>query len=101
MNTDERRSRGGDPQSPTLAVFCPAVGRPSETFIRRHVCDLFPGRTVVITEQVIADAGHGWSFDGPVLDLSQVGRSVVDRLRIRLGLTTRDACRRRAVTRFL
>lgn len=100
MNADGRRLRRGA-AAPVLAVFCPAIGRPSETFIRRHVRDLLPGRTVVITEQVIADTGSGWAFDGPTLNLALVGRTLSDRVRLRLGLTTRTACRERAVRAFL
>src|SRR5437660_92931 len=40
----------------TLAVFTPQLGAVSETFIRRHVDDLLPGRTVVVAAQ--ATPGH-------------------------------------------
>ncbi|HMK48644.1 MAG TPA: methyltransferase domain-containing protein, partial [Thermodesulfovibrionales bacterium] len=34
---------------PVLAIVCPQVGAASETFIRKHIERLLPGRTVVIT----------------------------------------------------
>src|SRR3954468_8765009 len=56
----------------TLAVCVPVLGAPSETFIRRHVERLAPGRTVVISRRP-APAGPGcWQHDGPVLWLDEL-----------------------------
>src|SRR4051794_29098136 len=57
----------------TLAVCVPVLGLPSETFIRRHVERLAPGRTVVISRRP-APAGPGrWDGGCPVLWLDEVG----------------------------
>jgi colanic acid/amylovoran biosynthesis glycosyltransferase len=51
----------------SLAVAAPDIGVRSETFIRRHMEDLLPGATVVLTHNVSgSDAGH-WSVDAPFL----------------------------------
>ena len=55
-----------------LCVFAPQVGTISETFIRRHVKDLFPGGTVTITCQVGDPELSGWSVDGPMLVLDHI-----------------------------
>lgn len=55
-----------------LAVFTPQVGAVSETFIRRHVNELVPKRTVTITCQVGDPARSDWSFDGPMLVLDHI-----------------------------
>jgi colanic acid/amylovoran biosynthesis glycosyltransferase len=55
-----------------LAIFAPSIGGLSETFIRRHMEDLLPGNTVVITDTVDGpDAGH-WRVDCPVLLLDRI-----------------------------
>ena len=36
------------PIASPLAVRAPQLGRASETFIRRHMCDLLPGKTAVV-----------------------------------------------------
>lgn len=40
-------------QQQILAIVCPQVGAPSETFIRSHIELLLPGQTVVITSGVV------------------------------------------------
>jgi len=45
-----------------LAIVCPQVGAISETFIRKHIEHIAPGRTVVLTGAVLDDA---W-FKGPI-----------------------------------
>ena len=53
-----------------LAVFVPLLGVRSETFIRRHVQELVPDRTVVVTKDATGhDTGH-WTTDSPVLALN-------------------------------
>lgn len=53
--------------SSVLAVFVPVVGTRSETFIRRHVDDLWPGRTVVVARRRAASEAAGWTTDAPTL----------------------------------
>jgi glycosyltransferase involved in cell wall biosynthesis len=55
-----------------LAVFAPFVGVRSETFIRRHVRDLLPGRTVVVTDHAKSRVTGHWSVDGPMFALDEV-----------------------------
>src|SRR3954468_4489244 len=56
----------------TLAVCVPVLGTPSETFIRRHVERLAPGRTVVISRRP-APAGPGcWTTSAPTLWLDDL-----------------------------
>lgn len=45
-----------------LAVVCPQMGYPTETFVTKHINRIAPGRTVVLTGKVYA---KGW-FSGPV-----------------------------------
>jgi len=55
-----------------LAIFAPQVGVRSETFIRRHMQDLLPGGTVIVTMNIDPPyAGH-WSVDCPILVLNKV-----------------------------
>src|SRR3954452_20263117 len=55
-----------------LAVCVPVLGLPSETFIRRHVERLAPGRTVVISRRP-APAGPGcWTTSAPTLWLDDL-----------------------------
>ncbi|MCX7966569.1 MAG: glycosyltransferase, partial [Syntrophorhabdaceae bacterium] len=46
----------------TLAIVCPQVGAVSETFIRRHIENIAPKKTVILTGSVIDNT---W-FDGPI-----------------------------------
>ena len=57
-----------------LAVFTPQVGTVSETFIRRHVNDLFPDGTITIACQIGDPRFSSWCVDGPVLVLDHVQR---------------------------
>ena len=43
-----------------LAVFTAQLGTASETFIRRHVENLVPGRTVAIAQRVARSTGGRW-----------------------------------------
>lgn len=55
-----------------LAIIAPQVGAISETFIRRHMEDLLPDQTVVITNTIDGPyAGH-WQVKCPTLVLNQV-----------------------------
>lgn len=56
----------------TLAVFAPVLGLATETFVRRHVDHLAPGRTVVVSRRP-APAGAGtWTSDVPTLWLDDL-----------------------------
>ena len=55
-----------------LAVCVPVVGLPSETFIRRHVEELLPGRTVVIARRAAPPEEAAWAADVPVLWLDSL-----------------------------
>ncbi|PID57833.1 hypothetical protein CSB45_06325 [candidate division KSB3 bacterium] len=55
----------------TLAIFTPQIGSLSETFIRQHIQDLWPGRTVVITGTSDKPHGGHWTLDCPMLVLDQ------------------------------
>jgi colanic acid/amylovoran biosynthesis glycosyltransferase len=51
----------------TLAVCVPVVGQPSESFLRRHVAELLPGRTVVIARRPAPADVATWSAQVPTL----------------------------------
>jgi glycosyltransferase involved in cell wall biosynthesis len=55
-----------------LAVFSPFLGVASETFIRRHITDLCPNRTVAIIRN--GDSRHGghWGVSCPTLFLNRI-----------------------------
>jgi glycosyltransferase involved in cell wall biosynthesis len=53
----------------SLAIAVPQLGLTSETFVRRHVEDLLPGRTVVVTRDP-SGASPGWRTTRPVLTAS-------------------------------
>ena len=76
-----------------LLVITGTLGEPSETFVRRHVCDLGPGRTVCIARRRSSEP-NGWKADVPTLVLEEVaplgrlgGAGVLTRT---LGLTRPD-----------
>lgn len=62
-----------------LAIFSPRLGVPSETFIQRHVNCLMPNGTVVLTRRVLAPEQRTWTVDHPVLDLSRLRPSLLER----------------------
>jgi len=49
-----------------IAIYTPGIGVPSETFIRRHIEGLAPGRTVVICDTALALPAGNWSVNCPV-----------------------------------
>jgi glycosyltransferase involved in cell wall biosynthesis len=57
-----------------LAIFTPHIGAFSETFIRRHLQDLLPGGTVVITGTTGKPFGGNWMVDCPMLVVDQIQR---------------------------
>ena len=83
-----------------LAVFTAQLGTVSETFIRRHVEDLLPGRTVAVARASSHPMGGRWEAPCPVLflDRAQAGWGV--RLARRMGASW-EPQRDRIVARFL
>jgi len=80
-----------------LAVFTSELGA---TFINRHVDDLLPGRTVLVTRFSNLKPSHEWQKSCPVFFLDRWAISVPVRLARRVGIPEvgmRDA----AVERFL
>jgi len=53
----------------TLAIFTPKIGERSETFIKRHIDSILPGRTVVIAG---SRAGATWQGQCPILILDEL-----------------------------
>ncbi len=68
-----------------LAVLAPSVGVPSETFIRRHMQDLAPGRTAVVTGTVVPAAQATWGVRPPLLALDSVPAGLAVRASRALG----------------
>jgi len=90
----------------SLAVFAPFVGARSETFVRRHVCDLLPERTVVVTDDATGYYSGHWTATGPILALNhlpplrtpqRVFRALARRITPRSGPSDIEL----SVTRFL
>ena len=74
----------------TLAVFSPTIGARSETLIKRHITDLFLGRTVVVCAYA-ADTVNEWEINDPALFIRnapplpryiRIVRSIKRRLRL-------------------
>lgn len=59
-----------------LAMFVPQIGIRSETFIRRHVCDLVPAGAVVLTKSSRGFHMADWNVDGPLMALDQIEPSL-------------------------
>jgi glycosyltransferase involved in cell wall biosynthesis len=58
-------------RSGSLAILTPKIGDPSETFIRRHIEELLPGKTVVVAGLVDrVQTGH-WTVDCPTFLINQ------------------------------
>lgn len=55
--------------SQRLAVFTPQLGTFSETFVRRHIEDVMPRRTVVVARHSSSHYGGHWTAHYPVLFL--------------------------------
>jgi glycosyltransferase involved in cell wall biosynthesis len=86
----------------SLAIFLPSVGALSESFLRRHVQELCPGRVVVVAER---ELGH-WEANCPKLILDQLPgayRRLRRGVRGRLGLPAGTLSRAdaRAIQHFL
>lgn len=55
-----------------LVVITPRVGTRSETFIRRHIQELLPGKTAVITGIMEPENNRDWEVKGPCLVLEKI-----------------------------
>lgn len=56
----------------TLAVLTPEIGLASETFVRRHLTGLAPGRTLTVATDRPEPSVVAWSAPGPVVRLAGV-----------------------------
>lgn len=72
-----------------LCVIAPFIGAPSETFIRRHMNDILPGKTVVIATSHLPKGQKFWGVNGPILQLrtfkSQIVKSLLDSISSLIG----------------
>jgi colanic acid/amylovoran biosynthesis glycosyltransferase len=84
----------------SLAVFTTQLGTVSETFIRFHVEELAPERTVVVALLTVPPEQVRWKTSCPVLYLDQWASELPVRLAVRAG-ASRGGLRERAVRRFL
>jgi len=82
-----------------LAVFTAQLGTVSETFIRRHIEDLLPRRTVVVTRRSSPSIGR-WDVPCPALYLDRWQLRLPVRLARRAGLPE-ERLRAAVVRRFL
>ncbi len=64
-----------------LAIVTPTLGKATEISQRRHVAELFGGRTVVICKSV----EEGFTTDRPVLETSSKGRSLPQKMLVEFG----------------
>jgi glycosyltransferase involved in cell wall biosynthesis len=85
---------------PNLAIFTSNVGTASETFIRRHIQDLLPGRTVVVARNAAVPFGGYWEAECPVLFLDRWASRFPVRAAGRAGVS-KEYLRNMTVTRFL
>jgi colanic acid/amylovoran biosynthesis glycosyltransferase len=83
-----------------LAIFTPQLGTASETFIRRHVEDLLPGRTVVVARNSTTPFGGYWRPQCPVLFLDRWALRLPVRLAVRMGVS-QARLRDSTIRRFL
>lgn len=58
--------------SSPLAIFAPSIGDRSQTFIQRHMRDLLPDRTVVVTSTLDGPFNGHWSVHCPTLVLDRI-----------------------------
>ena len=81
----------------SLAILTPRWGTPSETFIRRHVTSILPGRTVAMSRTI---ADPAWCPDVPLLPIRNRSDFPIDRLARVFGRWRYDR-RSRALRDFL
>ena len=83
-----------------LAVFTDQLGTVSETFIRRHVEDLLPDRTVAVVQYSLPGRERRWQPPCPALFLDHWSLQLPVRLARRAGFPEKRL-RAAAVARFL
>jgi glycosyltransferase involved in cell wall biosynthesis len=83
-----------------LAIFTSQLGTASETFIRRHVEDMAPGRTVVVARNSTTAFDGFWKAECPVLFLDRWELRFPVRVARRLG-RSKLRMREDTVMRFL
>jgi colanic acid/amylovoran biosynthesis glycosyltransferase len=77
-----------------LAVFTNQLGTISETFIRRHIEDVMPGRTVAVARSASHPLGGRWTSPCPVLYLDEKAQRLSHRLARRAGFADRGLTER-------
>lgn len=83
-----------------LAVFTAQLGTVSETFVRLHVENLLPGRTVAVARRFSHPMGGRWEASCPTLFLDRWAQSLHVRLARRAGMHTENL-RASVISRFL
>ncbi|HEY1427266.1 MAG TPA: glycosyltransferase [Caulobacteraceae bacterium] len=83
-----------------LAVFTAQLGTVSETFVRKHVEGLAPGRTVAVARRSSHPAGGRWNASCPVLYLDETVLRWRSRLAHRAGRSW-PMLRAQAIASFL
>lgn len=84
----------------TLAVITSQLGTVSETFVRRHVEDVLPGRCVAVAQRSSHPLGGRWRPPCPTLFLDRWQNQIAVRLARRAGVSD-QRLRAHAVERFL
>lgn len=83
-----------------LAVFTPQIGTFSETFVRRHIENVLPGRTVVVARNTSHPFGGHWTSEYPTLFLDRWQQNFVARALRGVGLSD-ERFRSMTIARFL
>lgn len=83
-----------------LAVFTSQLGTSSETFIRRHIDGLYPGRAVVVARHSSHPFGGHWTASNPVFFLDHWQQRFFGRALRGVGLSD-ERFRLGAVAKFL
>jgi len=81
----------------TLAILTPRWGSPSETFIRRNLTSVLPGRTVAMSRKIF---DPNWCRDVPLLSIREIPEFATDQLARVFGQWRFDR-RSRALRQFL
>ncbi len=60
-----------------LGILTPTIGGVNGTTVKRYLHELLPGETAVVAGRRLVGPDAGWTFDGPLLDLSDAGDRTV------------------------
>lgn len=63
-----------------LAIYSPYIGKTSETFINKHIKNLYPKNTVIITDGVETDGFEKWDISCPYLELNKIRNPLISSL---------------------